>query len=107
MKKKLNEAIVQEVAAEMPGFGEQIKTEQSQADVMLEKADAQGLHLLWQHSVADRAKLLETLAVILTHYGEKGKERQQPNDRAMDAMERLATATVELAKKVLDQNGTH
>lgn len=71
------------------------------ARTALDQADAVELFELYKTAVRDRATMEKALHDIVKHYvGEQKMPRFEPNENAIEAMERVALAAIGLAEKV-------
>lgn len=67
----------------------------------LDAADSAELFELYKTAIRDRATMEKALHDIVKHYvGEQKTPRFEPNENAIEAMERVALAAIGLAEKV-------
>lgn len=75
--------------------------ELSKAEQALEKSDAAELYDLYRRKVIECDKVGQALETIAKHYiGSSAAPRYMPSEGAVEAMERVALAAIELAKAV-------
>ena len=99
-KKKLLEP----TALESPA-GKKLMTLMTSAEEALAKADAQELFELFQQAIQERGQALNTMGLVASHYlGEKGQPRYVPTDNAVESMERVALAAIDLAKSTITKS---
>ena len=72
-----------------------------QAAAALERADAKELHQIYRNAMERNDKLTLAMSAVVNHYvGEQETPRYQPSESAVESMERVALAAIDLAKAV-------
>lgn len=75
------------------------------AEEALEKADARELYHHYKIAMQRCEKMVETLNVVAAHYtGKPDSPRYFPSESAVESMERVALAAIELAKSVVTKS---
>lgn len=73
----------------------------AEAKALLKKADAEELYALFERSQRSNAALANSLLQVSMHYaGSNSSPRYEPSPSAVEAMERVALAAIQLARDV-------
>jgi len=88
-------------------IGKELVGLMNSAEQALAEADSVELFELFKRAIKERGDALNIVGVLSSHYlGDKSVPRYSPSDNAVESMERVALAALDLAKATISRGGT-
>lgn len=82
--------------------------EGGKAAELLAQADAQELHALYKRKCIELGAVVDSLRIMMQHYSgtsDSPRYTQPESENAVNAMERVALAAIELARVTIERSG--